>query len=143
MCSNNCSVLVALLRMIHSLLVPPITTVALVRHMLEHLDRSCMIDRCHHGLLRANAVQAQYAQRDLAGNKARKFFKSFHLPSVLASETIKVEATFPCELQNVLLHSISPSGMPPRASIENSSDASVLAASQTSIGQPDETFATP
>lgn len=56
-------------------------------------------------------MQVQFAQRDLAGNKLRKYFRSFHLPQSFPASQLKVDASFPIELQNVALHSVSPSGL--------------------------------
>lgn len=57
------------------------------------------------------ALQMQFTQRDLGGNKLRKYLRTFHVPSELPQSTLDVSPSFPVELRDVALHSISPSGV--------------------------------
>ena len=61
------------------------------------------------GLQPVAMLQVQYGQRDVSANKLRKYLRTFTAPKTLEGP-LKVLPSFPVEMRDVLLHSVSPSG---------------------------------
>lgn len=57
-------------------------------------------------------VQVQYSQRNLPNNSQRKYVQTVHIPKGFAGE-YELTPSFPMELKDVQMLSVSPSGMCP------------------------------
>ena len=55
-------------------------------------------------------LQVQYSQRNLPGNSQRKFLQSTYIPKGYSGD-YELDPSFPLELKDVQLLSVSPSGM--------------------------------
>ena len=86
-------------------------------HFSKHQDCAHQLDSCD-GLslvlslnraLRPDVMQAQYAQRDIPANKLRKYLRTFSVPED-PKGPVESNPSFPLEMKDVLVHSVSPSG---------------------------------
>lgn len=72
------------------------------------LESTNLVSDCEDAL--SCAMQVQYGQRVVSSNKLRKYLRTFQVPKAINGQ-IDILMSFPVELRDVMLHSVSPSGM--------------------------------
>ncbi len=72
--------------------------------MYRNVNISITCRLCSHAL-----TQVQYSQRNLPGNSQRKYAQTMHIPKDFSGDH-KVTPSFPLELKDVQMLSLSPSG---------------------------------